>query len=106
MDIKSILLSKAFLLLVLAVGLLGWVCYDGLSLMVNWWERDEYSHGYMIPMVALYLLWQKRFVLAEHAGRGSYAGLLLLVAALAIQTYERSCVKGNPSKHSTQASYL
>ncbi len=82
MDIKSILLSKAFLLLVLAVGLLGWVCYDGLSLMVNWWERDEYSHGYMIPMVALYLLWQKRFVLAEHAGRGSYAGLLLLVAAL------------------------
>lgn len=82
MDIKSILLSKAFLLLLLACALLGWVCYDGLELMVQWWEKDEYSHGYMIPLVALYLLWQKRYALAEAYQGGSYAGLALLAVAL------------------------
>ena len=46
--------------------------------MVGWWERDEYSHGYMIPLVAVYLLWQKRFVLASNIESGSYAGVVLL----------------------------
>jgi len=82
MDIRSIVLSKQTLLLVLAITLLAWVCYDGLALMVSWWERDEYSHGYMIPLVALYLLWQKRFLLAEQAESGSYLGALVLLGAL------------------------
>jgi H+/Cl- antiporter ClcA len=30
---------------------------EGLALMVNWWERfPEYNHGYLIPVVAAYLL--------------------------------------------------
>lgn len=82
MDIKSILLSKEMLLLLLATALLGWVCYDGLSLMVTWWDREEYSHGPMIPLVAIYLLWQKRFVLANTTEGGSYLGLLVLGLAL------------------------
>ena len=82
MDIKSILLSKESLLLLLAILILGWVSFDGLELMVGWWERDEYSHGYMIPLVAVYLLWQKRFVLASNIEGGSYAGVVLLFFAL------------------------
>lgn len=82
MDIRSIVLSKQSLLLVIAIALLAWVCYDGLALMVSWWERDEYSHGYMIPLVALYLLWQKRYLLAEQAESGSYLGVLVLLGAL------------------------
>lgn len=46
-------------LLGLAISILGYICFDGLSLMVSWWERDEYSHGYMIPAVAAFLAWQK-----------------------------------------------
>ncbi len=82
MDITKVFLSKGFLSVVAAVVLLGFVCYDGLELMVKWWERDEYSHGYMIPFVAVYLLWQKRYLLAESAQSGSVLGLLLLVVAL------------------------
>ena len=82
LDIKTILLSKESLLLLLAILTLGWVSYDGLELMVGWWERDEYSHGYMIPFVAVYLLWQKRFVLAANVESGSYVGVVLLFLAL------------------------
>lgn len=46
-------------LLVAALCLSANVFIDGLSLMVAWWELEEYSHGYMIPMVAAFLAWQK-----------------------------------------------
>ena len=32
---------------------------DGLAMMVSYWEdRKEYSHGYLIPIIALYLVWK------------------------------------------------
>ena len=84
MDSIKVLLNKEFLLFLLGVLLLGWICYDGLELMVGWWERDEYSHGYMIPLVAIYLAWQKREALAQTAQPGSWLGLLVLAGALMV----------------------
>ncbi len=56
---------------------------DGLNYMVKAWEREEYNHGYLIPIVALYLLWLR----AEQFGRvklsGSWAGPLFVVVAIA-----------------------
>ena len=78
------LLSKEALLLVVALALLGWLCVEGLTLMVGWWDREEYSHGYMIPFVALFLLWQKRFKLAEQAQSGSWLGVMMLIAAIGV----------------------
>ncbi|MEE8057516.1 MAG: VPLPA-CTERM-specific exosortase XrtD [Pseudomonadales bacterium] len=69
-------------LLVLAVGALGFIFYDGLELMVKWWERDEYSHGYMIPLVAFYLIWQKQEELPAAVIKGSWTGVALLVVGL------------------------
>ncbi len=43
----------------LAVGIAIFVFSDGLSYMLIDWEREEFSHGYMIPLVSLYLLLQK-----------------------------------------------
>ena len=82
MDEKNIFLSKGFFLFVISVGLLGWLCYDGLALMVGWWERDEYSHGYMIPLVAAYLAWQKRDALAKAAQPGTWLGIVVVLGAL------------------------
>ncbi len=33
------------------------IFFDGLRLMAAWWEREEYSHGYMLPFVAAFLVW-------------------------------------------------
>ena len=82
MDIQKVFFSKEFLLALLALGLLGWLCLDGLSLMVDWWDREEYSHGFLIPVVAVYLVWQKRFSLAQHAENGSYWGIVCLFLAI------------------------
>ena len=75
--------NKNILLFVAAALLFGWVCLDGLMLMEKWWQRDEYSHGYMIPFVAAYLFWQKRKALAEVANPGSWLGVLIVLGGLA-----------------------
>ena len=50
-----------WMLLGLSVVLLVFIHYDGLSLMVKWWEnREEYGHGYMIPFITAFLIWQKK----------------------------------------------
>lgn len=69
-------------LLAISFALLGVIFYDGLSLMVAWWDRDEYSHGFMIPFVALFLLWQKYDELPSINGQGSWWGLVLLAFSL------------------------
>ncbi|MGB5325939.1 MAG: VPLPA-CTERM-specific exosortase XrtD [Pseudomonadales bacterium] len=84
MNGTNVFLRKEFFLFLASVALLGWVCLDGLQLMVKWWERDEYSHGYMIPFVALYLAWQRRSALAAVAQPGSPLGIFVLVGALAV----------------------
>ncbi|MBT8123601.1 MAG: exosortase/archaeosortase family protein, partial [Gammaproteobacteria bacterium] len=40
--------------------LLGFIFQSGLAEMVKDWQLDEYSHGYMIPMVAAFIFWQKQ----------------------------------------------
>ena len=41
----------------LALALVGFLFRDALYLMENWWsQKEEYNHGYLIPVVAAYLL--------------------------------------------------
>lgn len=67
-----------------ALGLLGYIYYDGLALMVEWWERDEYSHGYMIPFVALYMIWQKQEKITATSPQGSWWGVAVTLVGLVI----------------------
>ena len=56
---------------------------DGLWLMVQWWEEPEYQHGYLIPLVSLYLVWAKAAQLQATPTVPSSAGLVLVVLGLA-----------------------
>lgn len=69
-------LGLIWLLLLVALGLLGLVFESGLAEMVKDWGKDEYSHGYMIPLVALYLLWQKQGLIPGLTTRGAWLGVL------------------------------
>ncbi|MES9906399.1 MAG: VPLPA-CTERM-specific exosortase XrtD [Sedimenticola sp.] len=64
--------------------LLGVIFYDGLELMVKWWEREEYSHGYMLPFVVIYLIWQKRPQLIRTPFRVNWYGVVIVVMGLFI----------------------
>lgn len=73
------------ILLIVGVALAVTLCWDGVALMVNYWlDREEYSHGVLIPFIALYLLWQKQPTLVEHSYPGTWGGFLLMALGLAI----------------------
>lgn len=68
----------------LALVLMGYIFWGGFVDMEFQWQRDEYSHGYMIPMVALYIIWQKQQQLPAATGAGSWLAVLGLFLALLV----------------------
>lgn len=59
--------------------------FGGLSEVVQRWIRqEEYSHGFLIPLVSLYILWEKRLTIAVEYRSGSWWGGPVIIAALLI----------------------
>jgi exosortase D (VPLPA-CTERM-specific) len=56
--------------------------WEGIQHMVGTWNSPEYNHGYMIPFVALYLLWLRARALDAQTLPGSWFGVILLVLSL------------------------
>lgn len=67
----------------LIVALLA-VLYHGIAvkLVVDWHELPDFSHGFLIPFFAAYLLWDKRRELQDTAIAPSWAGVWLVVLGL------------------------
>ena len=84
-EIKQLLGNRGFLLFLVALGLSFWLYWDGLAEAVLRWElQEEYSHGYLIPLVSLFILWEKRFQIAASYQNYSWWGLPIIVLALII----------------------
>ena len=70
-------------LFVLAFGILLLAFWQGLAVMIAWWDEPEYSHGYLIPFLATYLL-AIRMVDLEKAGPAvSWSGVAVVLLGLA-----------------------
>jgi exosortase D (VPLPA-CTERM-specific) len=48
------------------------------------WHREEYSHGFLIPLISGYLLWQRRHFLEQTRFRSSWAGVAVAAVGVAI----------------------
>ena len=71
-------------LLVLAALLL-FTFYEGMRQLVNIWEsREEYSYGYLIPVITLFLIWQKRPQLEQAPFTGSWLGIAVMILGLGL----------------------
>jgi exosortase D (VPLPA-CTERM-specific) len=55
-----------------------------LELVNRWNQQEEYSHGYLIPLVSAWLLWMRRDALRPNIGRPSGFGAVLILIALAM----------------------
>jgi exosortase A len=65
--------SIALLLLVFAlVWLIGWYGSTAKSMADTWARSDTFAHGYIVPLIALWLAWRKRDELATLAPRPSW----------------------------------
>lgn len=51
------------------------------ELFRDWLRDPNYSHGFLIPPISAFLVWQRRRVLARHERRPSWWGLLGIVLA-------------------------
>src|SRR5262249_19136132 len=52
-----------------------------LQLVNRWTTREEYSHGFLIPVVAAWLIWAGRDVLRASVGRPVWMGPVILLLA-------------------------
>lgn len=75
------LIAIGFLLLIPAF-------WEGIShLLLRWEEQEEYSHGYMIPLVTAYLIWQRKNLFKTLEFRPTwwpvvFVGIGLIIAAI------------------------
>lgn len=79
---NRILSSRLFWLgVVFPVILLGMTYGKGIAYMIRTWAADEnYGHGVFVPLVSLYLIWQRR----EELWKGKHKGSLWGVAVVLI----------------------
>ncbi len=67
----------------LAVLVMG--TFSGLENMVQRWNNsEEYGYGYMIPVITIFLIWQRKDKLEQIPFTGSWTGVLLLLAGVLI----------------------
>jgi len=67
------------------LGLLAWIYAPHVAGMVGaWWNDPNYSHGFLVPLISVYLIWRQRRQLAEAAAGPNYLGLLVVAGGLLI----------------------
>lgn len=73
--------------------------YPVLADLVIQWKGDEnYSHGFLIPVVSAYLIWQRRESLRHCQARGSPWGYLVLLAGLMLLIISQAGTFGYPAR--------
>jgi exosortase len=53
-------------------------------LVKQWWTDSDYSHGFLVPLLSAYLIWQRRDKLAEVVRKPSNWGLLVVLGSLGL----------------------
>ena len=69
------------LLVAVLVALYAPVLY---RLVRQWWTDPDYSHGFLVPLLSAYLIWQRRDKLSEVARKPSNWGLLIVLGSLGL----------------------
>jgi exosortase len=70
---------------VLIVALIAAVYYRVLGkLVTDWWQIPDFSHGFLVPIFAAYLVWDKRKTLLETKIVPNWSGLAVIVFGLLV----------------------
>jgi exosortase len=68
-------------LLGLLVGLLYYPVLE--KLVKDWWQIPDFSHGFLVPIFAAYVIWMKRDTLRTTRLKPSWVGVVVVALALA-----------------------
>src|ERR1700736_5466598 len=76
------------LLPLLTLGLLTatliWAYWNSLTMAARYWDNPKYSHGYLVPLFTLILLWLRRDLAAPFNTTWAYLGGGLMAAGAAV----------------------
>ena len=64
------------------LGLLAGVYASSHTVMVSWWNNDDYSYCYLLPLIIGWIVWHKRQSLAALANGGAWAALAPLAVGV------------------------
>jgi exosortase D (VPLPA-CTERM-specific) len=83
MEYKSRIISISYILALIIS--LSFIYYPSAKYLFNeWMTNDEYSHGPLLVIIALFIVWKKRFQISSHIGRPSWYGPLILFFGLVL----------------------
>lgn len=54
------------------------------KLVIDWWTIPDFSHGFLVPLFAAYLVWVKRRVLLATKAAPAWSGIFLIVIGLVV----------------------
>lgn len=78
-------LSRNDHLLLLALVVTFAAFYGGLANLVGrWYNQSEYSHGFFIPLISLWMLWHRRVAIKESMGAPSGWGIAALLVSVGL----------------------
>jgi len=76
---------QSWLWLGIALTLMTVAFWGGIEeLTIRWDKQEEYSHGYMLPFITLFFIWQKKNTIIRSEFVPSWWGLALILAALVV----------------------
>jgi exosortase D (VPLPA-CTERM-specific) len=55
---------------------------EGIAHAISKWDTPEYSHAYLIPLISLFIIWQKYAEIIKTEFNGSWLGLLVVLFGL------------------------
>jgi exosortase len=72
----------SFIIFITAFGFLYWNTV--FEMVKDWYIDENYSHGFLIPVISGYFFWQKKDILKSVAASPSTSGLFILISGIGI----------------------
>ncbi len=74
---------KNIALFLVISGLILTLYWDVFDVLITVWNTtEEYSHGFMIPIITLYFLWQKKALIQAEKFAPSWIGVVIIIVAI------------------------
>ncbi len=74
---------QIFFCFILVAALIGTYFNIYTDMSVQWSDDPNYSHGFLVPVISAYLIWQKKDVLAKLQIKPANSGFLLILFGIA-----------------------
>ncbi len=75
--------SLRWVLVAVLMAALAFVYWDGLVELEDLWsKKEEYSHAYLLPIISLFLVWQKSDELRQLPLEGSWLGVPVVILGI------------------------